>query len=162
MNKRIKVKLTVAYVKCVNCGFQRKLYFLPDFSYGERIVTTKNGEYCAYVNLLNEKLTEELTIICKYILGKKEIDMSKSKMGRMISNIYPIVCDDINGMKVENTPSWKCPNCTNGKMEEDKEYGEKLEEMEIPIVTHDTWREMDKQQKIIFVEREMKTQGYIN
>lgn len=47
-------------------------------------------------------------------------------------------------------------------MEEDKEYGEKLEEMEIPIVTHDTWREMDKQQKIIFVEREMKTQGYIN
>lgn len=156
------IKLTVAYANCTNCGFQRKLYFLSNFSYGERIVTTKNGEYCAYVNLLNEDLTEELTTICKYILEKKEIEMSNNKIGRMISNIYPIVCDDIEGIKVENTPNWKCPNCTNGKMEDNKKYGEKLTEMEIPIVTHDTWREMNMQQKLILVEKEMKIQGYIN
>lgn len=161
MVKKQRVKLTIIHAKCTNCGFVRTLYFLSDFSYGERIVTTKGGEYCAYVNLLDENLTEELKIICERIVCQKGLTISQSKLKRLISNIYPITCDDIEGMKIENAPNWKCPECTNGTMEEDRNYGEKLEELKIPCVTHNAWQTMAEERKKIIVEDEMKKQGYL-
>lgn len=154
MEKKQKVKLTVAHAKCDNCGLECTLYFLPDFSYAERIVTTKNGKYCAYVNLFDENVTEELTIICETILSNKGLVISKNKLGRLVSNVYPITCDDIEGMKIENTPNWKWPNCTNGKMEEDKEYGEKLDELEIPIVSHNDWKKLTEKEQLVINELE--------
>lgn len=162
MTKKLKVKLIVAHAKCINCGFERTLYFLPNNSYGERIVSTNNGEHCAYANLLEDNIIEELTTICKNILNNNRIFLSTNILGRVVSNIYPITCDNIAGMKISSTAYWKCPICLSEKIEEDKEYGEQLNEMEIQYVSHDMWQKSDMQQKIKYVEHEMKVQGYIN
>ena len=145
--KKIKVKLTVAYAKCDKCGFRRMLYFMCDYSYGERIIVTKSGEKCAYVNLLEENITNEISTFCKDIFKDKNVTVSPVKMGRIVSTIYPITCDVIDGEDVDCTVNYKCNNCKEGKMVEDSSFGEKIETIEMPLVTHIAWNEKNDTQK---------------
>lgn len=55
-NKMVKLKLTIAPGKCLNCGYERILYFTSDYTYGERIVSTQSGMFCAYANLLGDNI----------------------------------------------------------------------------------------------------------
>lgn len=63
-NRMIKIKLTVAHGKCLNCGTERILYFISNATYGERIVSTKSGKKCAYANILGENIIQELEKYC--------------------------------------------------------------------------------------------------
>jgi len=159
--EKILIKLIVAHAKCSNCGYERVLYFTSGYSYGERIVSTKDGKFCAYANLLEENVIPELTKICNDIFYEKNINISKNNIGRIVSKIYPITCDDINGQKMDDIPSWKCSNCFEDKMEEDKLFGEKVMEIQIPYVAHKTWDLLDKNIKRCRVEKELIKQGII-
>lgn len=161
MNDKIKVKLTVAYAKCSNCGFERTLYFMSDNSYGERVVSTKNGCLYAYANLLDEQIIPELFELSKEVFSSMHIVMTESKMKRIVSNIYGITCDEICDEIIDNTPNWKCNNCSNGKMEEDKLFGEKLMEIEMPFVTHYKWNIMNTDGKKQVIIKELTLQKYI-
>lgn len=158
--KIISLKLTKARVKCSKCGFERILYFTPDNWYGEKVVSTKDGELCAYVNLMEESIIQELDEICIDILKKEKIDVSKNKRGRIVSQMYSVTCDDIDGHKVDNTPSWKCCNCSDGEVQEDKVFGEKMVDIQMPYVTHKVWNSLDYSQKESKVRSELINQGY--
>ena len=110
-NKK-SLRLTVAHGKCSQCGFERILYFSCAFSYGEGIMSTKDGKSCAYANLIAENIIPELQGICTEILKKENINLPKD----IASQIYYITCDDIDGQKVDGTPLFKCPKCLNGKI----------------------------------------------
>lgn len=157
----IRIKLIVAYAKCSKCGFERKLYFTSDNMYGERVVSTKSGKYCGYVNLLNENIIQELEEYCVEIFSEKEVNISKSKLARIISNIYGITCDDIFDEKVDTTPNTKCVNCSEGTMVENKKYGERLIEVEALEVTHYFWGNLDKEAKKSEIKKELIRQGYL-
>lgn len=158
--KIISLKLTIAHVKCHKCGFERILYFTPDNWYGEKVVSTKDGKLCAYANLMEENVIQELDEICIDIFKKEKIDVSKNKRGRIVSQMYSITCDDIDGQKVDNTPSWNCCNCLNGEVEEDKEFGEKIMDIQMPYVTHTVWDSLDYSQKKSKVKSELINLGY--
>jgi hypothetical protein len=160
-NKAIKIWTTVVYAKCSNCGFERKLYFTSDYSYGERVVSTKDGKLCAYANLLIEKNSAELFELSKEIFSDMNIEITETKLKRLASSIYGIMCDEIENEVIDNTPNWKCSNCHNGKMEEDKIFGEKLMEIEMPIVIHDKWNAMSQSEKKQVILEELKQQSYI-
>ncbi len=129
--------------------------------YGERVVSTKSGKYCAYINLLNENIVQELEVYCVECFTEKQSNVSKSKLARIISNIYGITCDDIFGEKIVTTPNTKCINCGNGTMVENKECGERLEEVDVLEVTHDFWEDLDKDDKRNEVKKELIRQGYL-
>lgn len=155
------MKLTLAHVKRSKCGFERILYFTPGNWYGERVVSTKDGKLCAYANLMKEITIQRLDEIYIDIFKKENINISKNKRGRIVSQIYSITCDDIDGQKVDNTLSLKCCNCLGGEMEEDKEFGEKVMDIQMPYVTHKAWNLLDYSQKEYKVKSELINQGYM-
>lgn len=159
--ERITLRLILAHAKCSKCGFERILYFTPDYWYGERVVSTKDGKLCAYANLLEENIIQELDEICIEIFKKEDINISKNKRGRIVSQIYSITCDDIDGQNVDNTPSWKCSNCLDGEMEEDKEFGEKIMDIQMPYVSHNAWNLLEHNHKEYKVKCELINQGYM-
>lgn len=161
MKDKITLKLTIAHAKCSNCGFERTLYFMSDNSYGQRVVSTKNGCLCAYANLLDEQIIPELFGLSKEVFSCMNIVMTESKMKRIVSNIYGVTCDEISDEIIDNTPYWKCNNCSNGKMDEDKLFGEQLMEIEMPFVTHKKWNSLNMDEKKQVIIKELKLQKYI-
>lgn len=155
-----KIKLIVAYAKCSKCEFERKLYFTSGNMYGERVVSTKSGKYCAYVNLLNENVIQELERYCLECFAKRQVNVTKNKLARIVPNIYGITCDDIFNEKIDTMPNIKCVNCNNGIMVENKEYGEQLIEVDALEVTHCFWEKLDKDGKRNEVKKELIRQGY--
>lgn len=156
----LKGKLSVVHAKCPQCGFERIVYFTSDSTYGERVVSTKSGKHCAYVNLFEESIGKELEAYCEEYFSEKRVSLSGSRLSRIASSIYGITCDNIFGEKVDTTPNTKCPGCNNGTMVEDKDYGEQLAEVEVSEVTHDFWNGLDKDAKRNEVKKELARQGY--
>ncbi|MDE6699393.1 MAG: hypothetical protein K2K10_00025 [Acetatifactor sp.] len=160
-NGVIKLKLTVAHAKCSNCGMERILYFTSNYTYGERIVSTKNGKQCAYVNLLSENIVQELEKYCTELYLENGISMSSDKLARIVSSIYGITCDEIGGEKIDTIPNTKCPNCLERKLVEDDKFGEQLMEIDAFKVTHDSWDKSGDNEKREKVKRELVRQGYL-
>ena len=120
------------------------------------MISTKDGKLCAYANLLEEKIIPEVEEICKCIFSEMNIEISKNKLGRIVSKMYIITCDKLGGQDIDSTPSWKCSNCLDGEMEEDKLFGEKITEIEMPYITHEDWDSLNKDRKKQLIEHEIK------
>ncbi|MBO5388996.1 MAG: hypothetical protein J6A59_12880 [Lachnospiraceae bacterium] len=157
----MKVKLNVAHEKCLNCGTERILYFTHNYTYGERIVSTKSGKKCAYANLIGENIIQELEEYCNELFLENGIVMPSIKMARIVANTYGVTCDEIEGEKIDTIPNTKCPNCLEKKMIEDKTLGEQLKEVEICEVTHNEWERLDKKERKEIVNNELIRQGYL-
>lgn len=160
-NGKIKLKLTVVHARCSNCGTERILYFTSNYTYGERIVSTKSGKRCAYVSLLSENIVQELEKYCTELYLENNISISSNKLVRIISSIYGITCDDINGEKIDTIPNTKCPNCLEKNLVEDNNYGEQLTEIEAFEVTHYSWEKLGDNEKKEKVYKELIRQGYL-
>lgn len=158
MNKYI---LTVAHGKCLNCGTERILYFTSNDTYGERIVSTKNGKKCAYANILRDNIIQELEKYCAELCLKGEISISSSKLARIVSNVYGITCDEVDGEKIDTIPNTKCPNCLERKMVEDDKFGEQLLEVEAFEVTHHSWEILEDNERKEKIKQELRRQGYL-
>ena len=160
-NKKIKFKLIVAHAKCSNCNIERILYFNSNYTYGERIVSTKSGKQCAYANLLSENIVQEVEKYCTELYLKNNINISSNKLARIVSSIYGITCDDINGEKIDTISNTKCPNCLKKNLVEDDNYGEQLMEIEAFEVTHYSWEKLGDNEKKEKVYKELIRQGYL-
>ncbi len=160
-NRMIKFKLIVAHGKCLNCGTERILYFTPNATYGERIVSTKSGKKCAYANILNENIIQELEKYCVELCSKNGINISSNKLPRIVSSIYGITCDEVDGEKIDTIPNTKCPNCLQRKLVEDDKFGEQLKEIEAFKVTHNSWEMLKDNERKEKIKRELIRQGYL-
>lgn len=161
-NEKIKLKLTVAHAKCLNCGTERILYFNSGYTYGERIVATKSGKKCAYANLRSENIVRELEKYCTELWLKNGITISSNKLARIVSSIYGITCDEIDGEKIDTIPNTKCPNCLERKLIEDDKFGEQLMEIDAFKVTHYSWEKLGDKEKKEEVNRELIRQGFLD
>ena len=160
-NKIIKLKLTVAHAKCEKCGLERILHFTSSYTYGERVVSTVSGKKCAYVNLLDENVMQELEEQCMNVFQERGVEISQNKLARIVPYLYGVTCDDINGEKVDTISALKCPCCL-GKMVEDDKYGEKVEEIDAFMVTHSMWARLSREEKRKEVVGELIRQGYLS
>lgn len=160
-SRKIKLKLTVAHAKCSNCGMKRILYFTSGYTYGEKVVSTKSGKRCAYANLLNENIVQELKGYCAELCLENGINISPIKLGKIVSSIYGITCDEIGGEKIDTIPNTKCPNCLERKLVEDGNYGEQLTEIEAVEVTHNSWKMLGDNERKEKVNEELVRQGYL-
>ncbi|MDE7435126.1 MAG: hypothetical protein K2N01_04835 [Lachnospiraceae bacterium] len=155
------MKLILSHTKCSNCKAECILYFTSNYTYGERIVSTKCGKQCAYVNLLSENIVQELEKYCIELYLENRINISSNKLARIVSRIYGITCDDINGEKIDTISNTRCPNCLERKLVKDDNYGEQLADIEAFEVTHYSWEKLEDDVKKEKVYRELIRQGYL-
>lgn len=157
----MKLKLIVAHAKCSNCGTERILYFTSNNSYGERVVSTKSGNRCAYANFFNENIVHELEKYCVELCLEYGTNISANKVPPMVSCIYGITCDEIKGEKIDTIPNTKCPNCLKRSLVEDGNYGEQLTVVEVTEVTHNSWEMLGTNEKKEKVDAELHRQGFL-
>lgn len=137
------------------------LYFTSNATYGERIVSTKSGKKCAYANILNESIMQELEKYCAELCLENGISISSSKLARIVSSIYGITCDEVDGEKIDTIPNTKCPNCLERKLVEDDKFGEQLKEIEAVEVTHNSWEMLEDNERKEKIKQELRRQGYL-
>lgn len=157
----VKVKLNIVHGKCINCGAKRILYFTENDTYGERIVSTKSGKKCAYANLLGENIIQELKEYCEELYLENGTSMPSGKLARIVSSIYGITCDEIEGEKIDTIQNLKCPNCLERKIVEDDEVGEQIKEIEVLEVTHNSWKMLGDNERKEKVKQELIRQAYL-
>lgn len=159
--QKIQLKLIVSKGKCSICNHERILYFTYNNVYGEKIITDKDGIMCAYADLFEENIVQELNELCKQIFQEQKVDLSNSRLMRIVSNIYGITCDSIDGKEMFSISNTKCTNCLEGKMIEDKFFGERKEVVLASKVTHMKWNNVNSVDKKKYVVKELMRQKYI-
>lgn len=160
-NKMVKLKLIIAHGKCLNCGYKRTLYFTSDYTYGERIVSSQSGMFCAYANLLGDNIMQELEKSCEELYNENGIKILSTGLKRIIPNIYGITCDEINGERIDTIPNTKCPKCLGKKLIEDAEFGEQIKEIDAYIVTHNSWESLKVIERKEKIKQELIRQEYL-
>ncbi len=159
-NRMIKLKLIVVHRKCLNCGTERIMYFTSYATYGERIVSTKSGKKCAYADLLSDNIIQELKKYCAELCLENGISISSYELASIVSSIYGVTCDEVDGEKIDTIPNTICPNCF-GNMVEDDKFGEQLKEIEAVEVTHNSWEMLEDNERKEKINQELRRQGYL-
>ncbi len=161
MNKNlITVKVRIEEALCKQCGEKKSFYYLSDYSYGERLVMTKDLKYYAYVNLIEDKAFDELEKYIKLILECYNITLSEKLLAKCINNLFGITCDAINNQPIDTASrDDKCLSCGNDNFGQN--ISEAIEDIEIPSVTHMQWDRLNEDEKINVIKKELKKQNYL-
>jgi hypothetical protein len=161
MNKNMKaVRVRKEDTLCKQCGKKKSFYYLSDYSYGERLVMTKDSKYYAYASLIEDKAFEELEKYIRLILECHNITLSEKILVKCINNLFGITCDTIKNEPVDTASrDDKCLSCGNSDFGQN--VSETIEDIEMPIVTHILWDRLNEDEKINVTKKELKKQNYI-
>lgn len=161
MNKNIiAVKVRKEEALCKQCGRKKSFYYLSDYSYGERLVMTKDLKCYAYVNLIEDKAFEELEKYIRLILECHNITLSEKLLAKCINDLFGITCDDIKNQPVDTAiRDDKCLSCGNSDFGQN--ISESIEDIEMPVVMHIVWDRRNEDEKISLIKEELKKQNYI-
>ena len=161
MNKNIiAVRVRKEDALCKHCGKKKSFYYLSDYSYGERLVMTKDFRCYAYANLIEDTAFEELEKYIKLILECHNITLSEKLLAKCINDLFGITCDDIKNQPVDTASrDDKCLFCGNSDFGQN--VSESIENIEMPVVTHIVWDRLNEDEKISLIKKELKKQDYI-
>lgn len=160
-DKRIIRSFKSTRGKCPKCGALRVQYWSSGFLFGEILVSTRSGEHCAYAYLLEEKIIPELTEYCTELFAEKDVRIDEYEFSSVISSIYGITCDDLEGQRVDSIRNALCPHCADVELQKDKEYGEKEQLLVLPLVSHCAWDKLSEAEKKQKVYQELLRQRII-
>ena len=162
MNKDlIAIRVRKEEALCKQCGKKKSFYYLSDYSYGERLVKTKDFKHIAYANLIEDKAFEELEKYIRLILECHNITLSEKLFAKCINDLFGITCDAIKNQPVDTaSKDDKCMFCENDDFGQN--VSETIEDIEIPSVTHLDWDRLNEDEKINLIKKELKKQNYIN
>ena len=161
MNKNIlAVRVRKEEALCIQCGKIKSFYYLSDYSYGERLVMTKDFKCYAYANLIEDKAFEELDKYIRLILECHNITFSEKILAKCINDLFGITCDYIKNQPVDTASrDDKCLFCGNSEFGQN--VSEAIEDIEIPVVTHIVWDRLNEDEKISVIKKELKKQNYL-
>ena len=110
--EEIKLKLRVRTGTCKECRSSVESYHLSDFTYGERLLLTKDGMNYSYINLLEDKVYNEVEKIICIIMNESNTNLSKAELANYLRKVFYLACDTINGVPIETARGTRrCPNC---------------------------------------------------
>ena len=136
----MKIKLRKEELLCSNCGKPRTFYYLSDYSYGERLVLINHGTGYAYMNMIEDAVYDDFSILLKCILGERSIVLAQSDFAEVLSSLFGISCDNIGGVPIDFSYNMeKCLSCGSVKFDYELVGAEKIVEVDLPVITHESW-----------------------
>ncbi len=131
---------------CENCGNKREVYNLSGFLYGIRLLLTKDGKYYAYLNCFEDAAFNEVDLLMINIIGNKT--MTQEQRSDCFNKIFGIACDSVKGSKIDASRlKVACLICGSEQVELKETFPPTIKKVQIPIVTHESWNQMDKEEK---------------
>lgn len=153
----IKIKVRKEVVLCEKCKVPRAFYYLSDFSYGEKFILIHDGIDYAYVNLFEDEIFDEFTLLVNQVLNDSHIELSKARIAEIINCTFGISCDYINNMAVDSSVhEEKCVNCGSKKFGTKLTEPEKIVEIAVPQITHEAWKTLSDDEKKEKIRQEIK------
>lgn len=150
----MKIKVRREVVRCINCKRENEFLYLPDFSYGERLVLFNNGMNYAYINLLEDNIYSDFIEKVKAVLHSLQKEVSDDELQNIINHIFEVTCDKIQGSDVDFvTNHKKCVYCATEHFEDLMVEPEKLLYIDVPNVTHEAWKAMCEEKRIQLIEK---------
>ncbi len=162
MSKIIKLKVRTSTGTCRNCGAKRKVCYLSNYSYGERLVMTSDTRYYGYVNLIKDEVFDEVESIMKDILLKSNISISAKQNADYLNSIFGIACDNIENTRIDASNNTKyCLECSSNDIDFETSGGEVIEEVAFPVISHTIWCKLDENEKRRLIANELYNKGCI-
>lgn len=159
---KICIRVRKEVIKCKKCGNPKFFYYLSDFSYGQRLIFLNSATKYAFINLIEDRYFIDYTNMVKEILSEKSIDFTNEIIDDIVNETYGITCDLIDGYKVDLSANQKnCYVCGSTEFERNMIEPESLIEIEVPVVSHDKWETMSKENRREIVYSELISKNMI-
>lgn len=156
--KKIKIRVRKEIVRCSECGNINNLYYLSDFSYGEKLIIYDEGKKYAFINFFEDDIYDEFTKLVHEIVEEN----GRSIEDVIINDLFEMTCDRIEECLITfKQNKRKCNYCDSYVFEARLLEPEKLVNIEVPIVTHEIWKRLDNIQKREMIEEFLKNKKII-
>ncbi|MBN2878393.1 MAG: hypothetical protein JXN65_02075 [Clostridia bacterium] len=162
----IKLKLRVLQTTCKKCKFGFESYYLSDFTYGQRLLLSKDGKYYSYINLIEDKVYDEVEDIISIIINHSNIKLSKTELADCLRQVFYLACDTIKGIQIETARGKRrCPKCGTDEIEYCPEDHIFCEEKTFKVVSHNDWNKLSAIERFELIEnglsKALKSNGRI-
>ena len=158
----MNIKVRREVVRCTNCKKENEFFYLSDFSYGERLVLFDGGRQYAYINLLQDGVYSDFIDKVKAILNFHQKKITDNELQNIINHVFGITCDKIQGSDVDFIMSnKKCMYCATGEFEDLMVEPEKIIYIDVPHVTHEAWKDVCEEKRILLIENSLMQNGFI-
>lgn len=158
----MKVRTRKEVVLCSKCKSPKAFFYLSDFAYGEKLFLTNDGTDYVFVNLFEDEVFDEFNDIVNMVFKERNIVFSKGKFAEVVNNIFGISCDSIAGKQIDTSlKDEQCSQCGSKEFQSNLIEPEQFIDIEVPIVTHNLWNNMNKKEKKYSIEMELQRKKYI-
>lgn len=156
--KSIKMKVRKETIQCSKCRKANDLFYLSDFSYGEKLIIYDKGRKYAFINLFEDSSYDEFVQLLNEIMEEN----NKSVDDALIIDLFQITCDPISNCVVDfRDNKRKCNYCASHTFDAHLLKPEKIVDIECPIITHKIWESLNEIQRRKKLENTLKSQGII-
>lgn len=152
--KNIKVRKEV--VLCSKCKKANNFLYLSDFAYGEKLIIYGEKRQYAYINLFEDDLYSKHEMLVSEILKNHNIKITKEFLLNAVNTTFGITCDKISGCAIDFNPTkHQCEYCSSSDFDVRLVEPETLVDVEIPLITHNSWMLFADKEKIELIENEL-------
>jgi len=139
---------------CAGCGERFNAPEVPEFSYGLFVLRSENSDYAAFLDAFNDAAFLESYEIVK--TNRCVLDMRDEQKGEIQQRVFCVVCDpdpDGHPLKIGLAP--RCPSCGCRSMATWEQI-DPSRPWPLPLVGHERWNVLTKQQKVDLVDQTIR------
>ncbi|WOO35660.1 hypothetical protein R2R35_17915 [Anaerocolumna sp. AGMB13020] len=158
----INIRVRKEVIKCKKCGNPKSFFYLSDFAYGQRLIFLKDATKYAFINLIEDIYFLDYTNMVKEILSENSIDFTNETLDDIVNETYGITCDLIDECVVDFSQTQKkCNVCHSTEFERNLIEPESLIEIEVPVISHNRWEVMSRDERKEIVKKELISKNKI-
>lgn len=151
--KKIKLRVGKETVLCSKCGKAKEFLFISDFAYGESLFVYGEGRKYAYINFLEDSVYNEFITLVNEVIAANGKNITKNIP---MQELFSIACDPISNFPIRFGEQERCDYCNSCQFESLMIKPTEFADVEVPVVTHESWKCLDNAQKREKIEEALK------
>lgn len=156
--KKIKLRVGKETVLCSKCRKAKEFLFISDFAYGESLFVYGKGRKYAYINFLEDSVYNEFITLVNEIMAANGKKITKNIP---MQELFSIACDPISNFPISFGEQERCNYCNSCQFESIMIKPTEFIDVEVPVVTHESWECLDCVQKREKIEEALRKNGLI-
>lgn len=98
--------------------------------------------------MIEDAVYVDFSVLLKCILDERSIVLTQSDFAEVLNSLFGITCDNIGEVSIDFSYSMeKCLSCGSVKFDSELVCAEKIAEVDLPVVTHESWNLLNDEEK---------------